>query len=426
MDFKVSKVKNVSGEINVPADKSISHRAVMLASISLGKTRIENLLEGEDVLNTISCFNKMGIKIDRIKRGSYIIEGGKLQEPKNILYCGNSGTTMRLLMGILSAQPFYCVLSGDASLNKRPMKRVMEPLREMGGEFFARKDNFPPLTIIGKEKLKTVEYKMPVASAQVKSAIILASLFIEGETKILEKEKTRDHTEKMIKHFGGEIKIDDLLIKITGQQKLKGTEIKIPADISSAAFFIAAASVIKNSKIKILEVGVNPTRCGFIEIIKQMGAKVNLINERKFGEEEVADIEVEFGNLCGTEISGAIIPRVIDELPLIAVLATQAEGKTTICGARELRVKESDRIKTITTELKKMGAKIEEKEDGMEITGKTKLKGTHLSSYYDHRIAMSLAIAGMIAGGITTISNFECVNTSFPFFEKTLKKVVTM
>lgn len=424
MVFTINKIKKIQGEINVPPDKSISHRAIMLGGISNGLTKIENMLESEDTLNTISCFNKMGIKIERQKRGSYIIEGNNLQEPKDVLYCGNSGTTMRLLLGILCAQKFYSVLSGDASLNRRPMRRVIEPLRRMGGNFIARQDNFPPITVIGKDNLVPIEYEMPVSSAQVKSAILLASLFAEGKTRIQEKEKTRDHTEKMIKSFGGKININDLEIEIVGPQKLKGGRIKIPGDISSASFFIAATLLIKDSYLKIKDVGINPTRCGFLEVIRKMGAQINILNERKWGEEEVADIEVRHSDLKGVEIGGKTIPLLIDELPIIAVLSTQAEGKTIISGAQELRVKESDRIKTITSELKKMGANIEEKEDGMEIEGKTELKGTNVLSYYDHRIAMSLSVAGMIADGETKISDFECVKTSFPEFEKTLKKII--
>jgi 3-phosphoshikimate 1-carboxyvinyltransferase len=427
MELVIEKIKKLKGNISVPGDKSISHRSLILGSIAQGETRIYNFLNSLDCLKTLECMQALGAEIELDKDNSVKIKGKGLyglQEPKDILDVGNSGTTIRLLTGLLSGQNFYSVLNGDNSIKRRPMKRVTQPLRLMGADIWGRKDGqFAPLNVRGN-KLNPLHYTLPVASAQVKTALLLAGLYTAGETVIKEPLPTRDHTERMLEIMQADIKNSPLEIKIKGGKQLKGTDIFIPGDISSAAYFVAAASMLRDSQIIIKHVGVNPTRTGIIEILNKMGAKINILNYQIKSNEPQADLKIEYSELKGMEIKEEMMPFLIDELPLIAVVATQAQGKTVVSGARELRVKETDRIKAIVSELKKMGADIEEKEDGFIVTGPSKLKGAVCESYNDHRIAMSLAVAALLAEGKTVIKNSECIDISFPGFEKTLQKLI--
>jgi 3-phosphoshikimate 1-carboxyvinyltransferase len=427
LELILEKVSKLKGSISIPGDKSISHRSLILGSIAQGKTRVYNLLNSLDCLRTLGCMQALGAKIELDKDNSVKIKGrglNGLQEPKDILDVGNSGTTIRLLAGLLSGQKFYSVLNGDNSIRRRPMKRVIQPLKLMGANIWGRDNSqLAPLSIKGS-KIRPIRYTLPVASAQVKSALLLAGLYVTGETVIKEPLSTRDHTERMLKIMQADIKISSSEIKLRGEKELKDTEIFIPGDISSAAYFIAAASILKGSQVIIKQVGVNPTRTGIIEILKKMGTKINLLDYQIKSNEPRADLKIEYSSLKGVEIDEKDVPFLIDELPLIAVVATQAQGKTIVKGAKELRVKETDRIKAIVSELKKMGADIEEREDGFVVKGPSKLKGAVCESYNDHRIAMSLAIAALLAEGKTIIKNPECIDISFPGFKKTLQKLI--
>ena len=427
MELVLEKNNKLRGNIFVPGDKSISHRSLILGSIAQGETRIYNFLNSLDCLKTLECMQALGAEIELGKDNSVKIKGEGLyglQEPKDMLDVGNSGTTIRLLTGLLSGQNFYSVLNGDVSIRKRPMKRVVEPLRLMGADIWGRKDGqFAPLSVRGN-KLNPLHYTLPVASAQVKTALLLAGLYITGGTIIKEPLPTRDHTEKMLEIMQADLKISPFEIKVMGGKELRGTDIFIPGDISSAAYFIAAASILKDSQITIRQVGVNPTRTGIIEILKKMGTKIETLNYQIKSNEPQADLKIEYSKLKGVEIKKENVPFLIDELPLIAVMATQAQGKTVVSGARELRVKETDRIKAMVSELKKMGADIKEKEDGFIVNGPTGLQGAVCESYNDHRIAMSLAVAALLAEGKTIIKNSECIDISFPGFGKTLQKLI--
>jgi len=427
VELVLEKNNKLRGNIFVPGDKSISHRSLILGSIARGETRIYNFLNSLDCLKTLECMQALGAEIELGKDNSAKIKGEGLyglQEPKDILDVGNSGTTIRLLTGLLSGQNFYSVLNGDVSIRKRPMKRVVEPLRLMGADIGGRKDGqFAPLSVRGN-KLNPLHYTLPVASAQVKTALLLAGLYITGGTIIKEPLPTRDHTEKMLEIMQADLKISPFEIKVMGGKELRGTDIFIPGDISSAAYFIAAASILKDSQITIRQVGVNPTRTGIIEILKKMGTKIETLNYQIKSNEPQADLKIEYSKLKGVEIKKENVPFLIDELPLIAVVATQAQGKTVVSGARELRVKETDRIKAMVSELKKMGADIKEKEDGFIVNGPTGLQGAVCESYNDHRIAMSLAVAALLAEGKTIIKNSECIDISFPGFGKTLQKLI--
>lgn len=429
MELVLEKINKIKGNIFVPGDKSISHRSLILGSISRGETRVYNLLNSLDCLRTLECMQSLGVKIELDEDNSVNIKGKGLyglQEPKAILDVGNSGTTIRLLAGLLSGQNFYSVLNGDNSIRKRPMKRVVQPLRLMGADIWGREDgHFAPLSIKGS-KLNSFQYTLPVASAQVKSALLLAGLYATGKTAISEPLSTRDHTERMLETMQADIKISPPEVKIKGGIELRSTDIFIPGDISSAAYFIAAASILRDSQIIIKQVGVNPTRTGIFEILKKMGTKIDILDYQIKSNEPRADLKIEYSELKGIEIKEEMVPLLIDELPLIAVVATQAQGKTVVSGARELRVKESDRIKAIVSELKKMGADIEEEEDGFIINGPTRLQGAVCESYNDHRIAMSLAVAALLAEGKTVIRNSECIDISFPGFEKTLQNLINL
>jgi len=416
--FIVEQAKSLKGKIKVPGDKSISHRAVMIGSIAKGDTKIENFLRSGDCMKTIDCFRKMGIEII-IDEKNVVVKGkglSGLQEPSDVFDVGNSGTTIRLLSGILVGQKFHSTLTGDESIRRRPMGRIIEPLKKMGAVIHGRqRDTLAPLTIIGKN-INAITYEMPVASAQVKSAVLLAGLYARGVTTVIEKEPTRDHTERMLEHFGAAIKRDDKKISVEGMVVFNGNKVFVPGDISSAAFLMVAASIVPGSDIMIRDVGVNPGRTGIIDVLHRMGANIEVRNERMLSNEPVADISVKYSELNAVELSGDIMPRIIDEIPIIAVAASLAKGKTVIKGAEELRVKESDRIKTTVHELRRLGAKIEEARDGFVIYGPAKLNKGTCQSYGDHRIAMISAIAGLAASGQTVVEKVECVETSFPGF----------
>ncbi|MFH1259914.1 MAG: 3-phosphoshikimate 1-carboxyvinyltransferase [Elusimicrobiota bacterium] len=421
---KIKPPNSLQGKIKICPDKSITHRAVMLSSLAKGETTIYNPLESADCLCTAKGFQQMGVEIE-FHPGKWIIKGGGLyglQKPKKIIDAGNSGTTIRLLSGIIAGQSFSAQITGDDSLRKRPMRRIMEPLRLMGAEIYGTDNQYPPLTIIGK-KLKPLNYNLPVASAQVKSCILLAGLYPQGSTTVTEPLPSRDHSERMLEYLGIPLRKNGNSITIRGGDEFSAKNMEIPGDISAAVFFAVAAIITKKSKIIIEKVGINPTRTGAIEALRKMGAKIEIINCATINNEPLGDIVVESGQLKGVTIEAEMIPGLIDEIPILAVAATQAVGVTSIRGAQELRFKESDRIKTMTAELKKMGAKIESLPDGMIITGSTPLKGCATESYYDHRLAMSLTIAGLIAEGETVINNTECISTSFPDFYDCLEKL---
>ncbi|MDR5658612.1 3-phosphoshikimate 1-carboxyvinyltransferase [Serpentinicella sp. ANB-PHB4] len=423
--LRTTKVDKVNGKISVPGDKSISHRAIMIGSISKGKSKIQNFLMGDDCLSTINCFRKMGITID-IKENIVEVNGRGhygLKEPEDILDAGNSGTTMRLMSGILSGQSFTSVITGDASLRKRPMDRIAIPLRKMGAQIEGRQGGrLAPLIIKGVD-LNGIKYISPVSSAQVKSAVLLAGLYAQGETTVYESIKSRDHTERMLKYFGGNLEETSEFVTVKPSD-LTGQNVHIPGDISSAAFFIAAAAAMPGSELIIENVGINPTRDGIIAVLKDMGAKIDIEDIKDNGGETVGNIRIIGSKLHGTTITADIIPRLIDEIPILAVIAAVADGITTITGAEELKVKESNRISTMVTEMKKLGIEVKELEDGMEIKGNNKITGATVESYGDHRIAMSMAIAGLFSEDTVTINGSECINVSFPNFEKILKEIV--
>ena len=408
----------LKGTVELIGDKSISHRAIMFSSIAKGTTRIKNFLMGQDCLSTIGCFRKMGVNID-INDKEVIVKGvglRGLKKPNEILNVGNSGTTIRLMMGILAGNEFESTVIGDESIGKRPMKRVTDPLRLMGCSIKGNDDaNFTPITINGGN-LNGIEYKMPVASAQVKSSIILASLYADDSSTIIEKSKSRNHTEIMLKSFGADIKSNDLKIDVQPVRELFSVgNINVAGDISSAAFIIAAASIVEGSEVLIKNVGLNETRTGIIDVLEAMNGKFEIIDKRVESGEVVGDLIVRYSNkLIGTTIDSNLIPRLIDEIPVIAILATQANGTTVIKDAKELKVKESNRIKAVVENLKNMGAEIEELEDGMVIKGKTKLKGANVKTFNDHRIAMAFSVASLISEGKLNLDNTACIDISFP------------
>ncbi|MGF9817805.1 3-phosphoshikimate 1-carboxyvinyltransferase [Brevibacillus agri] len=423
--LRVRQAKKITGTVRVPGDKSISHRAVMFGALAEGVTTIEGFLPGADCLSTISCFRRMGIEIEQ--QGDKVTVHGKgwygLQEPLQHLDVGNSGTTIRLMSGIMATQPFHVVMEGDESIAKRPMRRVIGPLRQMGAKIDGRKDGeFTPLSIRGG-KLEAIAYQSPVASAQVKSAILLAGLQANGVTSVTEPHLSRDHTERMLQAFGVSVVRDGLTVSVEGGQKLTGRAISVPGDISSAAFLIAAVMVVPGSSLLIENVGINPSRTGIIDVVKAMGGSLELLNERVVNEEPVADLLVTHSELHGIEIAGDIIPRLIDEIPVIAVMATQAKGKTVIRDAEELKVKETDRIATVVSQLSKFGGRVTPTEDGMIIEGETPLTGAVIDSMGDHRIGMAMAIAGLAATGETGIENEEAIDVSFPGFHELLTRI---
>ena len=423
MDIRVRRSGPLRGRARVPGDKSISHRAVMLGSIAGGTTVIRGFSPALDCRSTVDAMRSLGVAIDEPEAGTLVVAGlglRGLREPENVIDVGNSGTTMRMLPGILAGQDFYAVLTGDASIRRRPMLRIVEPLRAMGCSILGRANgNLAPLTIRGG-RLRGIEYSTPVPSAQVKSAILLAGLYAEGKTLVAESAPSRDHTERMLAAMGADIEVDGLTIGVSGGRELGPIDIDVPGDLSSAAYPIIAALLVEGSDIEVVGVGTNPTRCGFLDVLEAMGAKVEIENRALSGGEERADVEVRASVLRAVSMGGEIIPRLIDEIPILVVAATQAEGETVIEGASELRVKESDRIAALATELAKMGADVEELPDGLIVRRPVSLRGAEVESHGDHRIAMSLAIAGLIAEGETVVKNAECIDISYPGFAETL------
>jgi 3-phosphoshikimate 1-carboxyvinyltransferase len=427
-DLRIQPSSGIHGELSLPGDKSISHRSVLFAAIADGDTHISGFLIGEDTQNTANAVQAMGIDVEGLGTGRLVVHGkglDGLSEPASVLDLGNSGTGMRLLAGLLAGQDFFSVLTGDQYLRKRPMARIVDPLRLMGAKIDGRSGGkLAPLAIRGGGKtLRAIEHASPVASAQVKSAVLLAGLYADGETTVNEPSKSRDHTERMFQFFGVEVRGQGTKVTVQGRQRLRAKgPLTIPSDISSAAFFMVAASIVPGSNLLIKNVGINPTRTGIIDILTAMGADIALENQREQAGEPVADIRVKYRKLHGVQIWGEMIPRAIDEIPVLAVAASYAEGKTIIKDAAELRVKESDRIATIAAELRKMGATVTELRDGMEIIGSDALNGAVCESHGDHRIAMSVAVAGLAARGDTVVRDTDWIDTSFPGFERLLRQ----
>lgn len=423
--MKFTKASPLRGELSIPGDKSISHRSIMFGSLAKGTTEITNFLQGADCLSTIACFEKMGIGIEN-NGDSVIVHGNGLfglKKPDTILDCGNSGTTTRLISGILAAQDFDVTLTGDESIKKRPMKRIMDPLSHMGADIRSLEGNgCAPLVITGK-KLYGIHYTSKVASAQVKSAILLAGLYADGETKVTEPYVSRNHSEIMLKYFGADVSAEGTTATIRPAKELYGNRIVVPGDISSAAFFIAAGLLVPGSEILLKHVGINPTRDGILSVCRDMGADITLLNKNTDSGEPTADILVKSSTLHGTEIGGSIIPTLIDELPVIAAMACFAEGETVIRDAGELKVKESNRIEVMVRNLSAMGADVTETEDGMIIRGGRTLHGAVIDSKLDHRIAMTFAVAGLCAEEETEIKGAECVNISYPGFYQDLERL---
>ena len=413
-----TNAKGLAGCIRVPGDKSISHRSIMFGSLAKGVTTVHDILRGEDVLSTMQVFRDLGVQIE--DDGNVVTINGVgfagLQAPTNKLNMGNSGTSIRLISGVLAGQDFAVEMFGDDSLSKRPMDRITVPLRQMGVQIAGRTNrDLPPLTIHGNKNLQPIHYTLPVASAQVKSALIFAALQAQGESVIVEKEMTRNHTEDMIKQFGGQISVNGKEIRVQGGQEFTGQNVLVPGDISSAAFWIVAGLIIPNSKIILENVGINETRTGILDVVNAMGGNINLSNIDRVAKS--ATITIETSELVGTEIGGEIIPRLIDELPIIALLATQAKGQTVIRDAEELKVKETDRIQVVADALNSMGADITPTEDGMIIKGKASLHGAKVHTFGDHRIGMMTAIAALLVNdGQVELVRAEAINTSYPNF----------
>lgn len=422
--------RGLTGAIRIPGDKSVSHRSVMFSAIAKGKVRVSNFLEAADCLSTAACMRALGASVERQADGAFLVTGvglHGLEEPQGVLDAGNSGTTLRLLLGILSAQPFFSALAGDASLTRRPMARVIEPLSRMKAAIRGREGNrFLPLAVLPHEgKLGAMDYESPVASAQVKSAILLAGLYADGRTSVTEPAPSRDHTERMLGAFGAKIEREGTRVTIEPAEELFAPEeIVVPGDISSAAYWLVAASLIEGSDLVLEDVGVNPTRTGILDVLSAMGADITLSHERESGGEALADIRVRSAALCGTSFGGDIIPRLIDEIPILAVAALFAKGDTVISGAGELRVKETDRLAAVTAELNRLApGAVEATEDGMVIHGGRTLSPAACSTYDDHRMAMSLAVAGAAGAGVT-LDAPACVNISYPSFFETLESLV--
>ncbi len=437
--LKVRRAPRIEAEMSVPGDKSISHRAVLLSAISNGRCTITNFLEGEDCRSTARAMRQLGVAIASPEPGTLIVEGnhGIFQAPEGVMDCGNSGTTMRLMAGLLAPQKFSCRLTGDPSLSKRPMRRVIEPLQEMGARLRAEGDNQCPPLVVEGGPLEGITYRLPVASAQVKSAVLLAGLFAKGTTTVIESARSRDHTERMLEFFLVNLrreeiwegsspagrKLKEIRVSLDGGQIPESRDFHVPGDISSAAFWMVAAAARPGARLLVKDVGLNPTRTGIIDVLIRMGACLREVVETAVHGEPSGTIDIKGCRLEATEVHGAEIPNVIDEIPAIAVAAALASGTTVIRDAKELRVKETDRIAAIATNLRAMGVEVEEFPDGMAITGGRPLKGAHIQSFGDHRIAMAFAVAGLFASGETVIEDIACVQTSYPTFFETLKKI---
>jgi len=420
----LSSTKKFRGTPVIPGDKSVSHRSLIFGALASGETEVTHLLNSADVNSTASCLRQLGVEILKIGDDKVLVKGCsgfRFKEPSEVLDCGNSGTTMRLLMGVLAGQDLKATLTGDASLNKRPMKRVSEPLSLMGGHFELTGGNFAPLTIKGKP-LHGINYDLKIASAQIKTAIMLAALNAQGTTTITGEIHSRDHTERMLNHFGVRVTSDDHQVVVEGGQSLKGNSIRVPGDPSTAAFWLGAASLIPDSLVKMENISLNPSRTGFAEALKRMGGVVTskmVIHDP----EPMGTMQARGSRLVGVHIRAEDVPALIDEIPLLAVLATQAHGATIVEGAEELRVKESDRLEAVAQNLRAMGATIEVRKDGFAISGPQKLKGAVIESFHDHRIAMAFSIAALVASGETEIRDSGCVAISYPDFFKTLKSL---
>lgn len=431
VEFIVKPGGQVNGSIRVPGDKSISHRSIMLGSLAEGDTVIDGFLEGEDALATLNAFRAMGVEIEGPDNGHVVVHGvgmNGLKAPDGELYMGNSGTSMRLLAGLMAGQSFSVTMTGDVSLSKRPMGRVANPLREMGVDVQTGPEGRPPLVINGTGGVKALDYTLPMASAQVKSCVLLAGLYAEGETKTTEPAPTRDHTERMLSGFGYEVKRDGATASLQGGGKLQGRHIDVPADISSAAFFMVAASIAPDSDVTLTHVGINPTRTGIIDILRLMGANISLLNEREIGGEPVADIRIQSAELKGIDIPEHLVPLAIDEFPVLFVAASCAVGTTRLTGAEELRVKESDRIQVMADGLISLGVDASPTEDGIVIVGKGDkatcfTQADDIESHHDHRIAMSFSVASLRASGNIRIKECDNVATSFPNFVSLAQQV---
>lgn len=430
--MKIRPVKRLKGEINLPGDKSISHRAALFSALAAGATRIENFATSADCASTLSCLEQLGVEIHRENSTVFVKGVGKtgFQKPENSLDCGNSGTTMRLLAGVLAGQSFDSVLIGDESLSQRPMRRVIEPLTEMNARLEAT-ENHAPLKIFGRNPLSAISFEPPVASAQVKSCVLLAGLNSDGTTSVIEKTPTRDHTERMLRWFGVRVEETETdggkLIRVSGDANLTARDLIVPSDVSSAAFFLVAAAGLKDSEIVLRGVGLNPTRKAIVDVLKDFGAEIEIFNERVIAGEPVGDLLVQGTGSLESKLSanilrGKIIANLIDEIPILAVFGTQIEGGLEIRDATELRVKESDRITSVVTNLRAMGAAVEEFEDGLRVR-RSRLKGARIDSFGDHRIAMAFAVAALFAEGETEIADAECAAVSFPAFFETLQSV---
>ncbi len=418
----------LKGEIRVPADKSISHRTVMLGALAQGRSRVRNFLRAEDTLATVRCLQALGAAVEEPVPGEdLVIEGQGLKgirEANGVLDCGNSGTTMRLLTGLAAGYPFMTILTGDDSLRQRPMARVVRPLLLMGAALDGRKNGaYAPLTVRGG-RLRGIEYPLPVASAQVKSSILLAGLNIEGETKLIEPAASRDHTERMLQAMGADLRREGAVIQLTGGKELQPQEFTVPGDISSAAFFLVGASLVPGSELLLRDVGINPSRTGAITVLQQMGASIQVENERLISGEPIADLVVKSAPLKGIEIEAELIPSLIDELPVLALAMALAEGESSVAGAEELRVKETDRIHTICANLTALGVKAEETPDGFRVQGAETLRGGELSSFGDHRLAMTMGIAGLISQGEIRLKGAEAVGVSYPHFWEDLDRLI--
>ncbi len=422
----IEQKRYIKGTLSLRGDKSISHRAIMLGAIARGKSIIKNCLRCDDCDYTVNAFKHMGIRIAQKGAFSYVFGKGLLglKRPKEKIFLGDSGTSMRLLMGILAAQNFNSILYGNKGLLKRPMSRVIKPLSLMGARIEGKAGSgFAPLKIKGTI-LKPITYTSVVPSAQVKSAVLLAGLYADGKTTVRENFKSRDHTERMLRHFGARVEMKNLSCSVSGISELDATSIDVPADISSTSFFIVAALLLKGSILSIKRVGLNPTRTGFITVLKRMGARIEIEDIKLVNQEPVGDLIVKYSPLHGTIINNFEIPLCIDELPVLMVAASLSEGKTVIRGASELRVKETDRINSMVSNLRRLGARISERGDDIHIEGALRLKGAPVLSFNDHRTAMSMAVAGLVSEGKTKISGFECVSKSFPDFFVTLKGII--
>jgi 3-phosphoshikimate 1-carboxyvinyltransferase len=424
MKMRVCPPKRLGGRVEVPGDKSISHRAALMGAIASGRTEITGFLEGEDCLHTLKALEKLGAAVTRKGPGHYLVDGvgpGGFHEADDIIDCGNSGTMARLLLGVLAGQPFWTFLTGDDSMRSRPMRRVADPLSSMGATFVGRQDaSRLPLGVRGARPLRALSYVSPVASAQVKTALLLAGLWADGPVSVTEPTRSRDHTERMLGGFGARLSVDGNTVTVTPGAELRGQGLAVPGDISSAAFLLVAGTIAAGAEITVSGVGVNETRAGLLDALESMGAPVGLSRPLMAAGEPVADLTARHSTLRGTIIGGAIIPRLVDEVPVLALAACLAEGRTRITDAAELRVKESDRIRSTAAQLAKLGARVTETPDGLEIEGVARLRGARVQSGGDHRMAMALVVAGLVAEGETIVEDTDCIGTSFPGFLETV------